>query len=76
MCDGHGGDDYVRSSIGSKIGCAVAEKNIKNFFLRIDKETFLASPDKHLKNLEASIIKVGMSPLPHIIALILFRRLN
>lgn len=56
VCDGHGGDDYVRSSIGSKIGCAVAEKNIKNFFLRIDKETFLASPDKHLKNLETSII--------------------
>ena len=56
VCDGHGGDDYVRSAIGSKIGCAVAEKNIKNFFLGIDKETFFSDPDKHLKNLEASII--------------------
>lgn len=56
VCDGHGGDDYVRSAIGSKIGCAVAEKNIKNFFLGVDKETFLSNPDKLLKNLEASII--------------------
>jgi len=56
VCDGHGGDDYVRSAIGSKIGCAVAEKNIKNFFNGVDKETFFSSPEKLLKNLEASII--------------------
>ncbi len=56
VCDGHGGDDYVRSAIGSKIGCAVAEKNIKKFFSDMDKDTFLSDPDKYLKNLEASII--------------------
>ena len=56
VCDGHGGDDYVRSAIGSKLGCAVAMKNIKNFFSGIDKENFFSSPEKHLKNLEASII--------------------
>lgn len=56
VCDGHGGDDYVRSAVGSTLGCGVAEKNIKNFINSIDKETFFAEPDKHLKNLEASII--------------------
>lgn len=56
VCDGHGGDDYVRSAIGSKIGCDVAKDNIKNFILGLDKETFLINPRKHLKNLEASII--------------------
>ena len=56
VCDGHGGDDYVRSAIGSMLGCAVAEKNIKNFILGVDKNTFFSDPEKHLKNLEASII--------------------
>lgn len=56
VCDGHGGDDYVRSAIGSKLACAVAEKNIKNFILGVDKDTFFSDPEKHLKNLEASII--------------------
>lgn len=56
VCDGHGGDDYVRSAIGSKFGCTVAEKNIKDFCLGIDKETFFSNPDKHLRNLEATII--------------------
>lgn len=56
VCDGHGGDDYVRSAIGSAFGCAVAEKNIKNFILGVDKNTFFSDPEKQLKNLEASII--------------------
>lgn len=56
VCDGHGGDDYVRSAVGSTLGCGVAEKNIKNFINSIDKDTFFSNPDKHLKNLEASII--------------------
>ena len=56
VCDGHGGDDYFRSAVGSKIGCGVAEKNIKNFFHGIDKDAFFSAPEKHLKNLEASII--------------------
>ncbi len=56
VCDGHGGDDYVRSAVGSKIGCAVAEKNIRNFIIGTDKDRFFSAPEKHIKNLEASII--------------------
>lgn len=56
VCDGHGGDDYVRSAVGSTLGCGVAEKNIKSFINSVDKEIFFSKPDKHLKNLEASII--------------------
>lgn len=56
VCDGHGGDDYVRSNIGSALGCGVAEKNIKKFILGSDKSKFFSDPDKLLKNLEASII--------------------
>lgn len=56
VCDGHGGDDYVRSDVGSKLGCGVAEKNIKNFLKKITKDDFLANADVMLKNLEASII--------------------
>lgn len=56
VCDGHGGDDYVRSDVGSTLGCAVAEKNIVNFLKNVTKDEFLANADKMLKNLEASII--------------------
>jgi hypothetical protein len=56
VCDGHGGDDYVRSDVGSKLGCAVAEKNIKNFLKNVAKDEFLVNADKMLNNLEASII--------------------
>ena len=62
VCDGHGGDDYVRSAIGSKFASAIAKKNIQKFLLGMDKEKFFLNPDKQLKILEASIIshwKIG-----------------
>ena len=31
VCDGHGGDDYMRSAAGSLLASAVAKKNIVNF---------------------------------------------
>ena len=56
VCDGHGGDDYMRSAVGSEYACEVAEKNIKNFLENIDKDKFLEASEKLLKDLEASII--------------------
>ena len=56
VCDGHGGDDYMRSAAGSLLASAVAKKNIVNFLNTITKEQFFANPEKNLKNLEASII--------------------
>ena len=56
VCDGHGGDDYVRSAIGSKFASAIAKKNIQKFLLGMDKEKFFLNQDKQLKILEASII--------------------
>lgn len=56
VCDGHGGDDYVRSAIGSKFASAIAKKNIQKFLLGMDREKFFLNPDKQLKILEASII--------------------
>ena len=58
VCDGHGGDDYMRSAIGSLQACNAAERNIKSFLENTSKEAFFANPDKLLKNLEASIINV------------------
>lgn len=56
VCDGHGGDDYMRSATGSTLAAAVAKKNIVSFLNAITKEQFLANPEKNIKNLEASII--------------------
>lgn len=58
VCDGHGGDDYMRSAVGSKCACDAAERNIKQFLENIDKDKFFSNPDKLLKDLEASIINV------------------
>lgn len=59
VCDGHGGDDYVRSSIGSQIGRQVGSKNILNFLQNvkdIDIEELKRKHSQFLYNLEASII--------------------
>ena len=56
VCDGHGGDDYVRSAVGSKLGCEVAENMMVDFMNSIDKEFFFLDPEKHIKSIEASII--------------------
>ncbi len=56
VCDGHGGDDYMRSAVGSTLAAAVAKKNIINFMNAITKEQFWKKPENNMKNLEASII--------------------
>lgn len=56
VCDGHGGDDYMRSAIGSACACEAAEKNIKNFLENVDKDKLVKNSEKLLKDLEASII--------------------
>lgn len=56
VCDGHGGNDYIRSATGSKYAATVALNNIKNFLENITKEKFFENPDKLLKDLESSII--------------------
>lgn len=56
VCDGHGGDDYMRSAVGSTLAAAVAKKNIVNFLNAITKEQFFSDPERIIMNLEASII--------------------
>ena len=56
VCDGHGGDDYVRSAIGSKVGCEAALSNIRKFLKTISKEQFQSDPENNLRTLKASII--------------------
>lgn len=58
VCDGHGGDDYMRSAIGSTQACNVALRNIKQFLETVDKDTFFSDPDGRLERLEASIINM------------------
>ena len=58
VCDGHGGDDYMRSAVGSQCACNAAERNIKSFLEKVSKEKFFENPEKLLKDLEASIINV------------------
>lgn len=56
VCDGHGGDDYVRSAVGSVLATKVTEKNIKNFIETITADDMRKNHKKLLENLEASII--------------------
>lgn len=56
VCDGHGGDDYMRSAYGSQFGVKVAEENIRNFIKNIKSDVLKANNKVLIKQLEASII--------------------
>ena len=56
VCDGHGGDDYMRSAYGSQFGVKVAEENIKNFIKNIKADELKQNNKVLIKQLEASII--------------------
>lgn len=56
VCDGHGGDDYVRSVVGSSLACVVAKELIINFIAENNAETLAADYAASLKTLEEKII--------------------
>lgn len=57
VCDGHGGDDYVRSNKGSEFGCKSAEFMINSMMGKISSEKFFSESDSLLRTLEQRIIK-------------------
>lgn len=56
VCDGHGGDDYVRSDKGSKFAAEAALQNIRKFVENISTDVLKENTDRTLTALEASII--------------------
>lgn len=56
VCDGHGGNDYVRSAIGSACACAAAKTNILNFVENVNREELTRHHNQLIHNLKASII--------------------
>lgn len=56
VCDGHGGDDYVRSANGSAFACAAAKNSILNFIENVDKDDLTRHHNQLIHNLNASII--------------------
>lgn len=56
VCDGHGGDDYVRSKRGSKFGCEVAVRCIRTFIAEVDEEDLRLNHERLIHNLAGSII--------------------
>lgn len=56
VCDGHGGDDYVRSASGSAFACAAAKTSILNFVENVNRDELTRHHDQLLHNLKASII--------------------
>lgn len=56
VCDGHGGDDYVRSASGSAFACAAAKNSIINFIENVDNDDLTRHHNQLIHNLNASII--------------------
>lgn len=56
VCDGHGGDDYVRSASGSAFACAAAKTSILNFIENVNRDELTRHHDQLIHNLKASII--------------------
>lgn len=59
VCDGHGGDDYVRSASGAAYACQAAAECMMKFLRDMDKSAFMTlekEREEQIFQLEASII--------------------
>lgn len=59
VCDGHGGDDYIRSASGAAYACQAAAECIMKFLSDVDKSAFMTlerEREEQIFQLEASII--------------------
>ena len=56
VCDGHGGDDYVRSASGSKFACEAAKTSILGFIENVNRDELTRHHNQLIHNLKASII--------------------
>ena len=73
VCDGHGGDTYVRSDVGSKLAAEIALSNIRSFIDSTSPAMFLgksaavtARPNQELDSLFPSLCKVKQEKLTEI----------
>ena len=60
VCDGHGGDKYIRSAIGSAIACEVGKNTINEFMESLHREHFRLNEKNYdglLSRLELSVIQ-------------------
>ena len=60
VCDGHGGDKYIRSAIGSRLACEVGKENISKFMEKYDFAN-TSKIDSALDQLEKSIVSAWYS---------------
>ena len=44
VCDGHGGERYFRSDVGSRMATEVISESIKTFVEKVDKTMFIGQP--------------------------------
>jgi len=56
VCDGHGGNDYIRSAFGALKASEIAQKNIKEFVENVDACELKRHPEMMLNALERCII--------------------
>lgn len=63
VCDGHGGDDYVRSAVGSALAASVAKNNILSFISNVNKDELKRHHPQLINTLQASIISAWSSAI-------------
>ena len=60
VCDGHGGDKYIRSSVGSSLACEIGKNNISLFMDKFEPDD-ARNIDTSLEQLERSIVSCWYS---------------
>lgn len=63
VCDGHGGDDYIRSAVGSEKASQIAIDNIKEFITHVNEENLKRHFDEFIRPLQSSIISMWQSEI-------------
>ncbi len=56
VCDGHGGDDYVRSASGSKFACTIAREKILKFIQNVNRDALKYNATEQIRDLQSKII--------------------
>lgn len=77
ICDGHGGDRYFRSDVGSRLCVNITKELIKEFVFKIDKSLFVNKPFKQKKAIGESDVLEKLNDtdkaLRHLFSSIIFK---
>lgn len=67
VCDGHGGERYFRSDVGSRMATEVISESVKTFVENIDKSMFIGQPFTAVEAITSEEIVKKQTPIDKVL---------